>query len=174
MSYVKNLAADEEVLLKARRTKLIFTDSVLLSIAYIAYVICFFAFDWLDSADTPARLLAAFGPAIIPVGLLIKDFLGYIDLEVGLTPTRLLGKKGIIRLLILDHPLNRATNMKVEISLLGRIFKFGTLRIFAPGVEYVYKMIRNPLAIQAMVNRLSMQNQNAANTFGGNTPQQPQ
>ncbi|MCL2846653.1 MAG: PH domain-containing protein [Firmicutes bacterium] len=158
MSYLDTLAENETVLLRARRTKLIFVDSVLYTLLWTAYVICFYAMDWMPNADSGVRAAVAFGPAIIPLFFFIRDLFSYIFLQVVITNTRILGKRGILSLTVLNIPLNRATDMKVNITVIGRIFKFGTITIFTPGGEFVYKKVANPIKIKSTANRVLIEN----------------
>jgi len=171
MSYLDNLVDGEEIFLRARRTKWIFTDCVVYALLFIIYVICFYSCNWFPKLDNNIRALIAFGPIIIPVYFLIYDLFSYIFLQVIITNVRILGKRGIIRLTVLNIPLNRATDMKVELSIVGRLLKFGTITLYTPGGQFVYKKITDPIKIKSTANKIQMQNTASAKTgLTDNTP----
>ena len=70
-----------------------------------------------------------------------------------ITSTRMLGKDGLLALTVLNIPLNNVTNVKVEMSMLGKIFGYGKLTVLTPSGEFVYTQIADPLKVQQIFNQ---------------------
>lgn len=78
---------------------------------------------------------------LILVLLLIRigpDLLQLFFMDLAITSKRVIGKKGWIYTKKLDVPLNKVQSVKVTTNLLGRIFNYGTIRIFAGTDEFVF------------------------------------
>ena len=158
MSYLdENLVQGEEVLLRARKTKFMFADTVFYILVATAFAVCFFMFDLLENQDTIIRAVIAGAPLIIAILLFLEDCISYSSLEVIVTNKRILGKQGVLGLTLLDVPLNNVTNIKVDMSLFGKMFGYGTLTILAPSGQFVYRQLADALEIQRTVNNTRLQ-----------------
>ena len=148
------LAPGEEVLIRSRRTLFVFVDSLIYNLIAGAFALCFFTFGWFGTQTLGVRLIIALSPLVITILLFINDIINYYYHEVIVTNMRILGKTGILALSLLDIPISRVTNVKVDMSMLGNIFDFGTLTVYTPGGDFVYEKLNNPLKIQSTFNSL--------------------
>ena len=157
MAYFKNLLPNEEELLRSRKSTIILLDTVLLTIIGIAIAIFVYAYAaprWL--ADQPAVLVAflAFAFLVIAVLLLINDIIGFMEMELVVTNMRVLGKTGIVALSVMDVPINRITDLRLDMSMFGTMFDYGTLTFHTPNGIFEYKKINNPIKIKNTINNV--------------------
>ena len=110
------------------------------------------AFRWLSNLDIIIRAIIAFLPLIVALLLFMEDMISYASMEIIVTDKRILGKQGILGLTILDVPLNNVTNIKVDMSAIGRMFDYGKLTILAPSGQFVYRQVARALKVQSTIN----------------------
>ena len=155
MSYLNNLLVPgEEILYRTRKSKIILADTVFFTLVAAIYVICFYTYGWFGGLSVGERAILAFAPLFIALLLLFFDIISFIELEIIITNKRVLGKKGIQALSLQDVPLNQITNTTVDISIFGRLFRYGTVSIFTPNSKFDYNKINNPLRLQQTINQL--------------------
>ena len=152
MSYFENLTPGEEVLLRARKSTIILADTIILSLLAAGYVICFYTLGWFGNQSALLRGVLAFAPLVVAILLLINDIAGFMDMELVVTNMRVLGKTGIVALTVMDVPLKQITDMRVDVSMLGRLLDYGNLTVYTASGEFVYDKINNPLNIQSTIN----------------------
>ena len=102
-------------------------------------------------------ILRWFGLFILAIGviaLVTRWFRWYFRIYI-ITNKRVIEGSGIIGRSYIDCSLGRIQNIMVRISILGRIFGYGTLRITtASNSKFILEWanIRNPLGIQRKIN----------------------
>ena len=160
MSYIKkNLIQNQSDIVKIYRiTKwVLFNELILLGLALAVFIIGFISpLNWPEWSLGPITygLLTAVGAIFVVIMLiaLIVEIVRRLSIEIAVTTTRLIGKKGILRIEVLDRQLGHIDFLKVRMSVVGRIFGFGTVTIGSNNKEYVYKMVSKPLDLQKTVN----------------------
>ena len=90
--------------------------------------------------------------AVVLVALLV-ELIKRASVEIVLTRTRLIGKKGVLRIEVLDRQLTHIDFVKVRLPIIGRIFGFGHVTIGSNNKEYVYKKVARPIALQREYNK---------------------
>ncbi len=63
--------------------------------------------------------------------------IGFLTSELAITNKRVIGKVGLIRTHSITSSLNKIQNVTVSSGLMGKIFKFGTVKIETAGSEPV-------------------------------------
>jgi len=159
MSYIeKKLVKDKNDIVKIYRiTKwVVFNESLGLALSLALFIAGFFApLNWPGSSwPLPFGLMSAVGLvfSLVLLVALCVELIKRISIEIAVTKTRLIGKKGILRIEVLDRQLGHIDFLKVKMSLIGRIFNFGQITIGSNNKEYVYKMVANPLDLQRTAN----------------------
>jgi len=160
MSYIKNkLVQNPTDIVKVYRiTKwVIFNELILLALATAVFILGFIGpLRWprWELGPITFGLLNVIGAALIVIMLiaLCAELIRRGSIEIAITTTRLIGKKGVLRLEILDRQLNHIDFIKVKVSVVGRIFGFGQVTIGSNNKEYIYRMVSNPLDLQRTAN----------------------
>ena len=89
---------------------------------------------------------------ILSVLILVWRILLYFAAEYGVTNKRLLMKKGIIRLVAAEIPMDRIESIYCVQGLLGRLFNYGTIFISGiGGTMPVFYMVSNPFAVRRKI-----------------------
>jgi len=106
---------------------------------------------WLDTA------ILWIGPAIAIIGLLsfIIRLVKWKYTVYALTNKRILRRTGVFGRSYLDCSLGKVQNVEVRISILSRIFKFGTIRVATArtkGEDIEWTDVRNPIGLQRQIN----------------------
>lgn len=99
--------------------------------------------------------------AIIPDVLMMFVFIGFITIwgkiakikstKLIITDKTISATSGILKNNSLDSPLNKITSIKVEQSILGKIFKYGTIHINTPAGFYSFECIDNPEQVKDFI-----------------------
>lgn len=71
-------------------------------------------------------------------GAVFPHFIRFLTTELTLTNKKVIGKVGFIRTHSLSAALNRIQNVSVSSGLMGKIFKYGTVKIETAGSEPLY------------------------------------
>src|SRR4030042_2342380 len=105
---------------------------------------------WLDTA------ILWIGPAIAIIGLLsfIIRLVKWKYTVYALTNKRILRRTGVFGRSYLDCSLGKVQNVEVRISILSRIFKFGTIRVATArtkGEDIEWTDVRNPIGLQRQI-----------------------
>ncbi|MFC2063073.1 PH domain-containing protein [Chloroflexota bacterium] len=101
--------------------------------------------------------IAWFGGSIMLISaiVMIVRILEWRYTAFALTDKRVLRQKGIVARSYVDCTLNRIQNMYVDISMMGRLLGYGTVRIAAAGtagIEIRWEGVRDPLGVQRQIN----------------------
>jgi len=155
MSYLDEIYwADEEIMHRARKTKFMFADSIFYMIAAGVFACCLYVImpRWFYDLGPALMAVIAFAPLLIALIVFIEDVVSYLSIELVITDKRMIGKDGLIALTILNIPLNDITNIKVDISVLGRMLGYGQLTVLTPSGEFVYTQLKDPLKVQTLTN----------------------
>ena len=156
MSYIDDveLATDETILIRARKSMFVFFDSAIYMIAAVLFIVCLRVIDpaWFANLGLALRVIIAAAPLLIALIVLIEDIVSYASLEIAVTNKRMLGKDGLVALTVLNIPLNNVTNIKVEMSMFSRICGYGKLTILTPSGDFVFTQISDPMAVQQTAN----------------------
>jgi uncharacterized membrane protein YdbT with pleckstrin-like domain len=76
----------------------------------------------------------------------------YICVEYGVTNKRLLIRKGVIRIVAAEIPIDRIESICCIQGLLGRIFNYGTLRVSGIGGSMpAFRMVNKPYALRRKI-----------------------
>lgn len=101
-------------------------------------------FNSLFLLKTWIRGILFFWLLFIPTIRAIIDTVNFLFYELAVTNKRVIGKEGIISTYVLDAPLNKIQNVSVVQPFLGKIFNYGTVRIYTAAKEFSYPGIKNP------------------------------
>ena len=161
MSFIQRKMVDKnDVKRMARITKWVFADEVFYMAVSVTVVILGFVFGGrginpvLNIGFTEMPLFSIIGFVLVAVTLFVWliGFIRFMSTELALTSHRVIGKKGIIAIDILDSPLDNIDTIKVQFSILGRILGYGNLTIITRNKDYQYLKIGKPMAFQRAVN----------------------
>lgn len=106
----------------------------------------------------PIRLIILwFGVALLLIGLfrILGRILRWRNIVYTVTNRRLLRQTGIVGKSYVDCSLRRVQNVYVDVTILGRIFGFGTIRVAIAGaarIELYWKHVREPLKVHRELN----------------------
>ena len=94
----------------------------------------------------------------------------YLGCEYGVTNKRLIIKKGIIRLIVAEIPIDRIESIYCTQGLLGKIFSYGTVRIAGIGGKMVvFFMVKSPFAFRRKIVEV-MEKNKTITVVHGNVP----
>jgi len=148
-----------DVLKMARLTKLVFLDQIIALIISIGLMITGFALEWVANPGWyigPMFLrlwgIIFFFVSIIALIWFFVELVRYLSIELALTSFRIIGKKGVIAIDILDSQLVNIDSIKVQFTILGRILGYGSLTVITRNKDYQYRRISRPMAFQRAVN----------------------
>ncbi len=97
------------------------------------------------------------GIVLLVAGLLgaIIRFLRWRSTVYTVTNSRILRQTGIIGKSLVDCSLSKIQNIYMDMTILGRLFRFGTIRIATSGtagIEIRWEYIRNPMMVHRELN----------------------
>ena len=95
------------------------------------------------------------GFAVIAGVSLLATWLRWKYTVYALTNKRILKRTGVFGRSYLDCSLGKVQNVEVTMTLLGRIFKFGTIRIATArtkGADIEWLQVREPILMQKLIN----------------------
>lgn len=150
MSYVeKSLVANEKLICKANLTNFIYFNELLYFIALVGY---YFLDTKVFLIPNDYALKSLIPLAVIWVIVFLCEIIRDKSTELGITDSRIIGKKGFISIKTLDTHLDNVDNIQISYSFWGRIFKYGTLIIESRSDTYTYKAIANPWKLKDEIN----------------------
>jgi uncharacterized membrane protein YdbT with pleckstrin-like domain len=80
--------------------------------------------------------------------------------ELAITNKRVIGKIGWLKVKSMDSPLNKVNNVTVTQGIIGRIFKYGNIKIDTTSGTYIYKTIIDPVNFKRLINEAIETNEN--------------
>lgn len=93
---------------------------------------------------------------LLPIGLgfvtIWKPLIAKFTTELALTNKKIIGRVGLISIKAMDSKIEKVDNIKIEMSLLGRIFNYGNIYINSYNGSFVFKYIKNPNEFKKMIN----------------------
>lgn len=81
---------------------------------------------------------------IIGIITIWKPIIHILTTELCITNKKVIGKTGVFKIKTLDSPLNKINNFSIEQGLVGRLLKYGTVRIDTSSGMYEFKYIHDP------------------------------
>jgi uncharacterized membrane protein YdbT with pleckstrin-like domain len=88
---------------------------------------------------------------VIAVIFVCRIFL-YLNTEYGVTNRRILLKRGVIRLMVMEIPTDRIESIYCVQGLLGRIFRYGTLYVSGiGGIRPMFFMVARPYSLRRKI-----------------------
>lgn len=146
MSYIdNNLLADETVEYRADIHWFIFVKPfILLLLGFFFYFI----------SEEPAVIYYV-GLFLLACGviMLLMRFLLKIGTEYVVTNKRVILKSGVLSRDALELLLSKCEGLRINQSILGRIFGFGTIVVTTGGVANVFHFISNPMKFRNETNK---------------------
>jgi len=146
MSYIdKNLLADEKVVFRTKKHKIIFLTPIIFTVLSI------FASSYMAS-DT---LLLNFIWAPWIVTLIYWGYVGleYFTSEFVVTDKRVMMREGFFNRHTNEMRLSAISQVNVDQSLLGQILNYGIVSINAFGAFDAFPIVNHPVAFQRHVNQ---------------------
>ncbi len=90
----------------------------------------------------------------------IKEVIRDKSTCLAITNERIIGKKGLIAFKSLDTHLTNIDNVQINMTIMGRIFKYGTVVIESRSDTYIYKSIANPNKMKDIINEQIIRRKN--------------
>ena len=91
----------------------------------------------------------AYALALVAVVLLIQPWIQWWVTEIAVTNRRVIYKKGLIRRQTNEMNLDKVESVRVEQSVLGRIFDYGTVTILGTGEGFeTLRTIASPIKLR--------------------------
>lgn len=150
MSFIdNNLLASERVIYRARLHWIIFINAAM----YLLLSVSLCVFILLQSEESSQALwyLSLFSLALA-LGSAISSLIRYKTSEFAITNKRVLIKVGFIRRHSLEVLLHKVEGIGVNQSVLGRIFRFGTIIVSGTGgTKETFDLIASPLEFRKQV-----------------------
>jgi uncharacterized membrane protein YdbT with pleckstrin-like domain len=109
-------------------------------------------FHWLYQLGAVLALVVL-GWILIGIWIFLHMTIRYHTTEIGITTHRFILKTGLFTLHTQEMALNNIEGVKVNQSILGRIFNYGELRIEGTGVDAIEfpKMIADPVGFRRAI-----------------------
>ncbi|MDD3039291.1 PH domain-containing protein [Bacteroides sp.] len=144
MSYINNnLQVGETVEYCANIHWFIFAKpAILLLLGYLFY-----------STQTDITHYAGLFMLVLGGFHLIKSILLKIGTEYIVTNKRVILKSGILSRDALELMLNKCEGMRINQSVMGRIFGFGSILVTTGGVTNTFRFVANPMKFRNEINR---------------------
>jgi uncharacterized membrane protein YdbT with pleckstrin-like domain len=147
--YIESLLSDrEKIILISRQHWFILIGAIVLEIIIILVLI---ALTIIMGAFLPefALLIGAIGTILLllPLTTLVRDVLDWINRQFIVTNRRVIQISGILNKNVTDSSLAKVTDVKMEISALGRLFDYGDIEILTAsefGVN-LFRRIEEPI-----------------------------
>ena len=83
---------------------------------------------------------------------LIRDLIAFYNTRLTITSNRISEHTGLINTVDVDSPLNKINNVKVEQSLLGKIFNYGTIYVYTSSNVHKFKNISKANEFKEILN----------------------
>lgn len=146
MGYIeKNLMDGEQIVYEARQHWIIYWKPFLLLLASIAI----FAIPTQDVQFT-IQIIAS---AVMLIGAAIWALNIYGGRKYILTTSRLILKRGIIRRESTDLILRRCEGVSIRQSIMGRLFRYGTVAVSTGEVVNEFRLIEDPVRFSTQINQ---------------------
>jgi uncharacterized membrane protein YdbT with pleckstrin-like domain len=145
MSYIhKNLQANETIEYKADIHWFIFVlPAVLLLLGFLFYPV----------KISPILHYAGLAFLILGAFILIKRLLLKMGTEYVITNKRVILKSGVFSRDALELMLNKCEGLRINQSVVGRIFGFGTILVTTGGVTNQFRFVANPMKFRNEINK---------------------
>ncbi len=144
MSFIeKNLAVNERILYKAKLHWWIYLKGILLFI--LGLVISFILKS--DTGYTIGGLMS-----LISIIIVLKAYARSSSSEFAVTNRRVMLKTGAVKRKLTELQLNRAEGLRVDQSVMGRIFDYGDIIITSGGVTETFSPIAQPYEFKKQIN----------------------
>jgi membrane protein YdbS with pleckstrin-like domain len=113
----------------------------------------------LDARDTVPRQYIFLAAVIYILLLFVWRILLFINTEYGITSKRLIMKKGVFRITVVEIPVDRIESIICHQGILGRIFHYGTIFITGiGGTTPMFFMVCKPYRIRRMIVDITEKN----------------
>lgn len=146
MSYIdRNLLPSENILFRTRKTKMIFTIPVLLTIFSV------YATNYMSM--NPILVKVIFAPWAVTGLYWSYKLLDYFTSEYAVTDKRIMMREGFFTRHANEMRITAISQVNVDQNLVGQILNFGTVSINAFGAFDSYPMISRPFQFQRAVNQ---------------------
>lgn len=146
MSYIdKNLLADEQVLFRTKKHKIIFLWPLvwtLISIYITAYM-----------QDNMILSKLAWTPWVLAVIFWAYVWIEYATSDFAVTNKRVMMREGFFYRHANEMRLSTISQVNVDQSLLGQLLNYGIVSINAFGAYDAFSLIARPIAFQQAVNQ---------------------
>ena len=155
--YIESLLGDrEKIILISRQHWFILVSAIVLEIILILILI---ALTIIVGTFLPefALLIGAIGTILLllPLTTLVRDVLDWMNRQFIVTNRRVIQISGILNKNVTDSSLAKVTDVKMEISALGRLFNYGDIEILTAS-EFganLFRRIEEPINFKtAMLN----------------------
>lgn len=155
LNYIKrNLLEDEHIITKANLTNFIYLNELL----YLVIIFIYLKYLVIIGISEGKAILSIIPFMVIWIILFFKELIKDTSTELVLTNKRILGRKGFIKIDTLDTPYSSIDNIQVNVSFLGRIFKYGTIIIESKSDSHIYKYIQSPLKLKKRISKEILKN----------------
>ncbi len=152
---INNLQPDEKLKMKAEINKIAL---ILPIIAIVLSIIIFFGpfMTYLDSRSYEASI--GISILVILLFIIIRSILEIIKVSIyiatsvlAFTDKRVISKKGLINIKVLDSPINKINDFDIRQSLFGRIFNYSKVIIKTSSSIYFFDYVKDAAQFKNML-----------------------
>ena len=155
-SYIQNsLQADEKLEMTAKINKIaivfpIITFGVCVFILYNPYIDIFNALGSNESIEMVIRLIL-FLTAIRSISEIIKVLIYILTSVLAFTNKRVISKRGLLSIKVLDSPIEKVNDVDVRQTMLGRILNYGSIIIKTSSSIYTFDYVKDALKFKNLL-----------------------
>lgn len=132
----KGLMPNEKVIKEAKYTKALFAPGIMLGLLFLTST---------TAAQSGQEVFEIILTTIVLVLLtFIPGLKCHLTNVFAITNKKIYGRTGLIKTDELESPIGKIQNIKVEHSIIGRIFKYGTIYITTDSGVYGFKYVNKP------------------------------
>lgn len=155
-NYIKNsLQVDEKLEMTAKINKIaivfpIITLGVCVFILYNPYIDIFNALGSNESIEMVIRVIL-FLTAIRSISEIIKVLIYILTSVLAFTNKRVISKRGLLSIKVLDSPIEKVNDVDVRQSLLGRLLNYSTVIIRTSSSIYTFDYVKDAIIFKNML-----------------------
>lgn len=155
-NYIKNsLQVDEKLEMSAEINKIaivfpIITFIVCASLLYNPYINVFKVIGINESIETVVRIIL-FLSLIRSISEIIKVLIYMLTSVLAFTNKRVISKRGLLNIKVLDSPIEKVNDVDVRQTMLGRILNYGSIIIKTSSSIYTFDYVKDAIKFKNLL-----------------------